>query len=219
MGTFLFLEGKSGEGKTTLLFQCLSAYKKMIGGFYSQRLIDKAGLTVGFRMVSASEAWVPRLPYRDGLTNVFIERTGTGWKKRLDFFEKEGIDMLHSLKGRKLCLMDEIGGVELLSPDFMKAVLGCIDEEIPCIGVLKSRENFQSMSTRVPVKREADRQLGKLKDGLAGRPWGEILTFERHKEENIRTEIMRFLKDNVDEYKSGRMRWERGKSFLRDGLY
>ena len=72
MGGFLFLKGDSGEGKTTLLFECLKPWHRMIGGFYSQRLIDEKGMTMGFRMVPANEEWIPAAFYKKGMTNVFI---------------------------------------------------------------------------------------------------------------------------------------------------
>lgn len=204
MGNFLFLEGNSGEGKTTLLFECLNPLKSITAGFYSQRLIDDKGETQGFRLVPAEEDWIPRMRYRNGLSNMFIERTNTGWKKRLEFFEKEGADILHSAKGKKLCLMDEIGGVELFAPGFMKAVFDCVDGFVPCIGVLKSRNNFLSMSERVPVRPEADRLLEKLKEELTSRPCGRILKFERDEEDSIRLEIIRFLNDNLEEWAGGK---------------
>ncbi len=199
MGNFLFLEGNSGEGKTTMLFECLKPWKTMTGGFYSQRLIDDKGETAGFRMVPASEDWLPVIPCRDGLSNVFIERTGTGWKKRLEFFEYTGVNILKTAGGKKLCLMDEIGGVELFAPGFMQAVFECIDGVIPCIGVLKSRKNLKSMSERIPVRPESDRLLEKLETELRIRMQGRILNFERDHRDRIRMEIMEFLKENLRE--------------------
>jgi nucleoside-triphosphatase len=198
MGSFLFLEGDSGEGKTTLLFKCLQSYKKKIGGFYSQKLINATGDTRGFRMIPASEAWIPSLPYQKGISNVFIEKTETGWEKRLEFFDTEGVNMLSIGKEQKLILMDEIGGVELLSSKFMNAFYQCIDGDFPCIGVIKSRKNFQSMSTRVPVKSEAKSRLLELEEELKSRSWGKILTFKRRNEEHLHKEIITFLKQNVD---------------------
>ncbi|HCD44230.1 MAG TPA: hypothetical protein DEQ64_10930, partial [Lachnoclostridium sp.] len=125
MGKFLFLKGDSGEGKTTLLFECLKPWHRMVGGFYSQRLLNEDGLTMGFRMVPAAEEWIPAAAYKKGMTNVFIQRNENGFQKNLQFFKTDGIEILRSSAHNKLLLLDEIGGIELFVPDFMKEVLCC----------------------------------------------------------------------------------------------
>lgn len=195
MGKFLFLKGDSGEGKTTLLFECLKPWHRMIGGFYTQRLINDDGMTMGFRMVPAEEEWIPAAAYKNGMTNVFIQRIEHGFQKNPEFFKTDGIEILRSTAQRKLCLLDEIGGVELFIPEFMEEVLCCINSRIPCIGVLKSQKNLQSMRTRVPTEPGPDKLLQDLEETLGKRPDGRILTFERDKKEHIRAEIMEFLRE------------------------
>ncbi|GLC82858.1 nucleoside-triphosphatase [Lacrimispora brassicae] len=203
MGGFLFLKGDSGEGKTTLLFECLKPWHRMMGGFYSQRLIDEEGMTMGFRMVPADEEWIPAASYKKGMTNVFIQRTENGFHKNLEFFKTAGKEILRSSTHSRLCLLDEIGGVELFVPEFMAAVLGCIDSEVPCIGVLKSRKNLEAMRTRVPTQPEPDKLLLDLEEKLGKRSNGRILTFEREKKEYIRTEIMEFLREYTEKEGKG----------------
>ncbi|MBE5984104.1 MAG: hypothetical protein E7248_12500, partial [Paenibacillaceae bacterium] len=118
-GKSLFLTGDSGEGKTTLLFQCLKPYRAVTGGFFSQRLVNESGDTVGFRLASANEEWEPKVCYEDGLTNIFLKRTIEGMVSYPEVFQKEGRKLLTSHGDHKLILMDEIGGVELLIPEFM----------------------------------------------------------------------------------------------------
>lgn len=195
MGEFLFLKGDSGEGKTTLLFECLKPWHRMTGGFYSQRLINEDGITMGFRMVPAGEEWIPAASYKKGMTNVFIEQTENGFHKNLEFFKTDGIEILRSSPENRLLLLDEIGGIELLVPEFMEIVLGCIDSKVPCIGVLKSRKNLESMRTRVPAQQELDKLHSDLEETLKKRSNGRILTFDRERKEHIRTEIMEFLRE------------------------
>ncbi|WP_349948058.1 nucleoside-triphosphatase [Lacrimispora sp. BS-2] len=195
MGKFLFLKGDSGEGKTTLLFECLEPWHRMIGGFYSQRLLSEDGKTMGFRMVPAEEEWVPAAAYKKGMTNVFIEWAENGFQKNLQFFETHGIEILRSSAQSGLCLLDEIGGVELFAPEFMEEVLCCIDSQVPCIGVLKSQKNLEAMRTRVPTEPDPDKLLRDLEEKLGKRSNGRILTFDREKKEYIRAEIMEFLRE------------------------
>jgi nucleoside-triphosphatase len=195
MGKFLFLKGDSGEGKTTLLFECLKPWHRMVGGFYSQRLLNEDGMTMGFRMVPAAEEWIPAAAYKKGMTNVFIQRNENGFQKNLQFFKTDGIEILRSSAHNKLLLLDEIGGIELFVPEFMKEVLCCIDSQVPCIGVLKSQKNLEAMRTRVPTEPDPDKLLRDLEEKLVKRSDGRILTFDREKKEHIRVEIMEFLRE------------------------
>jgi nucleoside-triphosphatase len=195
MGKFLFLKGDSGEGKTTLLFECLKPWHRMVGGFYSQRLLNEDGMTMGFRMVPAAEEWIPAAAYKKGMTNVFIQRNENGFQKNLQFFKTDGIEILRSSAHNKLLLLDEIGGIELFVPEFMKEVLCCIDSQVPCIGVLKSQKNLEAMRTRVPTEPDPDKLLRDLEEKLVKRSDGRILTFDREKKEHIRAEIMEFLRE------------------------
>lgn len=149
MGDSLFLKGDSGEGKTTLLFQCLEPWHKTMGGFYTQRLVDGVGRTMAFRMVSAHEEWASQAQYKKGLSNIFLERTEMGVQKDLEVFESTGVELLKSSANKKLCLMDEIGGVELFAPGFMNALRSFMKGPVPCIGVIKSRKNLRAMATRL----------------------------------------------------------------------
>jgi nucleoside-triphosphatase len=195
MGRFLFLKGDSGEGKTTLLFECLKPWHPMVGGFYSQRLLNEDGMTMGFRMVPAEEEWIPAAAYKKGMTNVFIERNEHGFQKNLQFFKTGGIEILRSYTNKEFCLLDEIGGIELFVPEFMEEILDCIDSQVPCIGVLKSHKNLEAMRTRVPTEPDPDKLLRNLEEKLVKRSNGRILTFDREKKEHIRTEIMDFLRE------------------------
>lgn len=203
MGKFLFLKGDSGEGKTTLLFECLKPFHRMVGGFYSQRLLNEDGMTMGFRMVPAEEEWIPATVYKKAMTNVFIERTDHGFQKNLQIFKTDGLEILRSSAHKELFLLDEIGGIELFVPEFIDKVLSCIDSQVPCIGVLKSHKNFESMRTRIPAEPDPDKILQDLEEELVKRTNGRILTFEREKREHIRTEIIGFLRECTEKEGKG----------------
>lgn len=194
MESSLFLKGNSGEGKTTLLFECLRPWHKNMGGFYTQRLVDEKGRTMGFRMVPANEEWASQALYKKGLSNVFLEWTEAGFQKNLEVFERTGAELLQSSANKKLCLMDEIGGVELFAPGFMNALRNCLEGPLPCIGVIKSRKNLSAMATRIPVLPESDRLNMELEEEILKRSKGQIITFERQKESMVYRIILDFLK-------------------------
>lgn len=195
MGNSLFLKGDSGTGKTTLLSECLRPWQEALGGFYTRRLVDEKGDTMGFQMVPACEELVPRASYEKGLSNVFLERTEMGMKRNLEVFEKTGVELLRSSANKRLCLMDEIGGVELFAPGFMNELRNSMERPVPIIGVIKSRKNLNAMAARIPILPESDRLNMELEEEILKCTGRQVLTFERKNEDIIRQIILDFLKN------------------------
>ena len=113
--------------------------RAVTGGFYSQRLIDENGDTAGFRLASAKEEWEPVSVIGKGLPIYFKTYERRNGIISGGVFRNEGRRLLTVQGDNKLILMDEIGGVELLIPEFMEAVHDCMKGPKPCIGVIKSR--------------------------------------------------------------------------------
>ncbi|MBE5988438.1 MAG: hypothetical protein E7250_11990 [Paenibacillaceae bacterium] len=193
----LFLTGNSGEGKTTLLFQCLKPYRAVTGGFFSQRLVSESGDTVGFRLASANEEWEPKICYHDGLTNIFLKRTKEGMVSFPEVFQKEGRELLTSHGDHKLILLDEIGGVELLIPEFMEAVYACLNGPKPCIGVIKSRNNFAMMMARNGGNSSAFHLRDELEESVRMSLHNQLLTYHRKDEEAVREKILKYLREGI----------------------
>ena len=193
----LFLTGNSGEGKTTLLFQCLKPYRAVTGGFFSQRLVSESGDTVGFRLASANEEWEPKICYQDGLTNIFLKRTKEGIVSFPEVFQKEGRELLTSHGDHKLILLDEIGGVELLIPEFMEAVYACLNGPKPCIGVIKSRNNFAMMMARNGGNSSAFHLRDELEESVRMSLRNQLLTYHRKDEEAVREKILKYLREGI----------------------
>ncbi|MGC6178276.1 nucleoside-triphosphatase [Lacrimispora sp. 38-1] len=197
MGKSLFLTGDSGEGKTTLLFQCMKPFRAVTGGFYSQRLIDENGDTAGFRLASAKEEWEPIACYQEGLTNIFLRRMKEGMVSVPEVFQNEGRKLLSVHGDNKLILMDEIGGVELLIPEFMEAVHDCMKGPKPCIGVIKSRKNFAMMLSRHGCNSSASHLRDELEEAVLMNQDNQLLTFWRKDEDAVREKILKYLSEGI----------------------
>lgn len=197
MGKSLFLTGDSGEGKSTLLFQCLKPYRAVTCGFYSQRLIDENGDTAGFRLASAKEEWEPEVCFREGLSNIFLRRTKEGMLSFPEVFQSEGRKLLAGHGDNKLILMDEIGGVELLIPEFMEAVHDCMNGPKPCIGVLKSRKNLAMMMSRNGGSPSASHLRDELEEAVLKGQNNQLLTFCRREESSVREKILKYLREGI----------------------
>ena len=113
----LFLTGPIGCGKSTAIQVALGEKITQCGGFLTKR---------------------HREPY---LHFTLESPDGTFQKTFLDFSSgKPEVNLSVfseiSLRGRVLVL-DEIGGIELLNPEFTAALEAALDSDIPILGVIK----------------------------------------------------------------------------------
>ena len=166
----IFLQGPSGTGKSTILREVFLPYIKSAAGFAVQRLLEK-GSTAGFKAFCLDGEFPPLNAVYDSSTEgVFILR-----RKWMGYDILEQIIMEAEKKEKnpevKFILLDEIGGIELCSPVFMKILEKLLSGNKPCYGVFKSRENLIRSSLNL-----------QFKDSCGG-----LLESHQHLEELIRT--------------------------------
>lgn len=167
----LFLTGASGIGKSTILMHAVSdliasgssspnGKPLKAGGLFTQRLLLADGSVGGFRLLS----WQPGLPLfetmQPGFTDLFIRRTESGWENDSEVFSGRGVSLLKeaSFSCDILCL-DEIGGAELLIPDFYRQLIHLLQTSPCCIGVIKGEENLSAMIGRLSLNDLQQRNL------------------------------------------------------------
>jgi nucleoside-triphosphatase THEP1 len=127
----LLLTGQPGTGKTALIKEALARTKVKGGGFYTEE-IRTGGIRQGFRIVAldGQEAILAHVgissPYR-----VSKYRVDT------DALDRVGVSALHqALKESDLIVIDEIGKMELLSPEFREAVTQVLDSGKKVLGTI-----------------------------------------------------------------------------------
>jgi nucleoside-triphosphatase THEP1/uncharacterized protein with PIN domain len=134
--TNIFVTGRPGVGKTTLIRRVLSALEARVGGFYTCE-IREGGRRVGFSIESFSGE-------RGTLAHISHEgpfRVGRYGVNREDL-EGVGVSALElAVAEAELVVMDEIGRMELCSPSFQRAVLSALDSERPVLGTIQDRRN------------------------------------------------------------------------------
>lgn len=147
----LFLLGKIGTGKSTLIRNSLLPCIDQTGGFFVQRVFI-GGVCAAFQLLPVTNAEEYLLEKEqttlEGLKNIFLWNNGRGnWQSNLEVFRKTGVRCLHEglSAGKKLILLDEIGGIELHCPPFMKAVREIIAGPSPVLGVLKAPPNAETL--------------------------------------------------------------------------
>lgn len=192
MERHLFLEGPVQSGKSTLLRELLRPYVNYTGGFTSQRLLDSDGRTKAFRIGPADcTSLTSTLTKKyDGVFRISND-DGT-ISKFPQVFENEGVEYLTRNQGKKVILLDEIGGAELLSNAFREALYKLLSGPIPCIGVIKlgNSADFMAVTSGYPSSVvEYNRQL---REKITEEYGGRIISFRRNDDAVIK-EIKEFL--------------------------
>jgi len=121
----IFIRGKPGSGKTTLIIKIIASLKdKSTGGFYTQEIRegrDRAGFSV--KTLNGEDGILSHKRYRSG------PRVG---KYRVDI---NVIDRLivgsieEAVRNKDIVVIDEIGKMEMFSKNFKSAVKKALDSQ------------------------------------------------------------------------------------------
>ena len=120
----LFITGKPGSGKTTLIKEVCLPVMDRVGGFYTEEMTE-SGSRLGFVLKTF-----------DGREGVLAKK---GMKSSYKF-NKYGIDghvledigagsLAKALKEKELIVIDEIGSIEIVSELFRKMLIVCLVSE------------------------------------------------------------------------------------------
>ena len=119
----LFLTGSIGCGKSTAILTAVGDKLPFFGGFLTKRTRNEKGQAVSFSLVSPDRS-------QDA---IFLDCTGSTPVLHPEVFVTPGVSLM---QGNYL-ILDEIGGMELLQPEFAAALQSLLKTDIPIIGVLK----------------------------------------------------------------------------------
>ncbi|NLD20055.1 MAG: hypothetical protein GX663_07405 [Clostridiales bacterium] len=192
MKRHLFLEGPVQSGKSTILRQLLEPHIDYTGGFASQRLLDSYSQTRGFR-IGAAGCTALTSPFSKGYDGVFRISNDDGTvDKYPEVFENKGVEYLIKNQGKKVILLDEIGGAELLGSRFRQALYEVLGGSTPCIGVIKLIESADFMVTTSDYPRSIIEYNRELRRKITEEYGGKIVRFTKDDDAVIK-EIEDFL--------------------------
>lgn len=134
----IFISGRPGCGKTTLIMEILKELNLNASGFYTQEIRER-GQRKGFKIIN--------LDGKEGiLAHVNIESPYrvNKYKVNIKDLEEIGVNsILEALKKDQIVVIDEIGKMELFSEKFKMAVLAALDSKNKVLGTIKfKRDHF-----------------------------------------------------------------------------
>ena len=148
MSVNIFLTGKPGIGKTTIIQKFIRRYPLSAGGFFTCE-IREHGVRVGFT-IEAIRSWIHEdhdgsgekyhavMAHINSLSTYRVGRYGVN----ISAIEKVGITALREgMKRAKIIIIDEIGRMEMYSTLFQKEVKNVLDCPLPVLGVIQMKRN------------------------------------------------------------------------------
>lgn len=148
----LFLTGPIGCGKSTAIEQALGNRLTRCGGFRTRRLPGPDGHPISFYLESP-----------DGSERAtFLDFSSGKPEIHMEVFAQLGVSLLDG----KILVLDEIGGIELLCPEFMTALDSLIKSSIPVLGVMKGEGPAGSLVRALGLTREYEAAVSNLRKYL-----------------------------------------------------
>src|SRR4029453_14428034 len=134
MGKRIFLTGRAGCGKTTLIQRVVRDLALPAGGFYTKEIRERS-VRVGFKLITleAKEAVFADVNFKTS------ERLG---KYGLDLAKLETVgvaEVREALRARKLLVIDEIGPKEIRSALFRDVITETFETTVPILATFTAR--------------------------------------------------------------------------------
>ncbi|NLM15612.1 MAG: hypothetical protein GX218_07125 [Clostridiaceae bacterium] len=208
----IFITGPIGCGKSTLIRTVLGDSLSVAGGFVTERIYEGEEL-VGFDLVSPGITGSPR-DFISMENSVSTENSVSQKQVLLDsanlgLYEKAGhlhlrfltfkdgkvkrnnkafsifaSALLREAGTMPFAIIDEIGGFEILIPEFMEAFEMFLESQVPCVGVLKSLPSAKELSKTVSLDSEYLIAAKHLRLRLASDPETEIVELNGHEDKH-----------------------------------
>ena len=134
----LFFTGDIGCGKSSVISMALGDLLYSCGGFRTRRRTEGA-IHFVLESPNGKESFV------------FLDFRGSEPYIDISVFSDAAISMLCG----KALILDEIGGIDLASTEFCKALFKVFESDVPIIGVLKSPEALKIMSDKLCLPQNA----------------------------------------------------------------
>ncbi len=175
MSKHLFITGRPGVGKTTLIKKIVMTLKSIksewiLTGFWTSEVLNR-GRRVGFDIytISGQQGTLARLNVNQSRSKYHVG------KYSVDIIDLENIGVPSLYKKADLVIIDELGKMELFSAKFRQALIHTLDNQQRVLATIPIYENIFLVS----VKRRPDIQLLELTRSNRKELFDEIMSIMR----------------------------------------
>ena len=170
MRRHLFLSGPAFSGKSLLIREQLGRNLQNAGGFCTKLCKAPDGSLLGCAMIPTAAAGGV-----EGLEQeLFLDMRSFPPSHDSEVFRSLGARLLEEAAWYPFAILDEIGGIDLIIPQFRNALDSLLDSELPILGVIKSREDSEQMRRLLGPGSRFTAFSDRLFERLAGDPDTEL---------------------------------------------
>lgn len=172
MKRHLFLCGPAFCGKSRLIREKLDSGLQSAGGFCTTMKTALDGSVLGCEMMPAAMAGGAEGYHGEQ----FLDLRSFPPTHDSEVFRNLGVRLLEEAEWYPFSVLDEIGGIDLIIPQFRNALDAVLRSELPVLGVLKTREASEQMRQMLGPGERYTAFYDRLYDCLSTDPDTEIIT-------------------------------------------
>ena len=170
MRRHLFLSGPAFSGKSLLIREQLGRNLQNAGGFCTELCKAPDGSLLGCAMIPTAAAGGV-----EGLEQeLFLDMRSFPPAHDSEVFCSLGVRLLEEAAWYPFAVLDEVGGIDLIIPQFRNALDNLLDSKLPILGVVKSREDSEQMRRLLGPGSRFTAFSDRLFERLAGDPDTEL---------------------------------------------
>ena len=174
MKRHLFLSGAGFSGKSALIRETLGHGLEAAGGFCTELTATETGGLLGCTLFPAAAA-----AGAEGFEKeLFLDLRTDPVSHDSEVFRGTGVRLLEEAQYYPFAVLDEIGGMDLIIPQFRAALDALLASGLPILGVMKTKEECEGLRRLLGPGERFSAFWDRLCEMLSKDPNTEIVKFD-----------------------------------------